>query len=101
MTLDDYMRLPWKTVVEQSELSDGTPCYVASNPELGSCIGQGDTPDEALDDLKSARRDLLTVLLEDGDEIPMPEPLPMIPQSLTHTGGYAQVTHIRVDGADR
>ena len=101
MTLEEYMALPWKTTVEKSELSDGTPCFVAENPELESCLGQGDTPEAALADLKSARRDLLTVLLEDGDEIPMPKPLPMIPQSLTHTGGYAQVTRIRVDGADR
>lgn len=73
MTLDEWMRLDWETVVEE-DVCDGQPCFVARNPELGSCLGMGYTVDEALQDLVEARRDLLSVMLEMGDPIPVPMP---------------------------
>lgn len=71
MSLDDYVNQPWFTSVE-TDTCDESPCFVARNPELGSCIGQGNTREEALADLESARRDLITVMLDCGDPIPEP-----------------------------
>jgi predicted RNase H-like HicB family nuclease len=71
MSLDELENLPWLTAVEP-DVCDGQPCFVARNPELGSCIGQGLTVMEALDDLAEARRDLIGVMLEFGDTIPQP-----------------------------
>ena len=71
-TIEQWMSLPWRTTFERWSEEDGTTYLVARNPELGECIGTGETAMEALADLKSARRSLLTVLLEDGIEIDLP-----------------------------
>lgn len=59
-----------RTVGEQ--LPDGTILYVASHPELEGCMGQGETPQEALEDLNAARELYISTLLKRG--IPVPEP---------------------------
>lgn len=70
-TLDYYMKLPWRTVVASPPSEDDSR-IVFSHPELSSCLGQGNTVKEALEDLRTARRDLLTVMIECGDRIPEP-----------------------------
>ena len=59
-------------VVERDTLSTGGTIYVASNPELPGCKGQGTTPYLALRDLDDARSDYIDSLTEDG--LPVPEP---------------------------
>jgi len=93
MLTEDYVNLPWATEVEP-EVCDGRPCFVARNPELGSCIGQGDTEEEARKDLVDARRDLIGVMLECGDPI-----LPLcrefvrhLPQTKSTTGVAGAIT---------
>lgn len=71
MSLEEYVDQPWYTTLELGTCQ-GVQCFVARNPELGSCIGQGNTPEEALDDLKAARADLISVMLDCGDTIPPP-----------------------------
>jgi predicted RNase H-like HicB family nuclease len=46
--------------------------YVAEVLELPGCISEGDTPDEAIDNLEDAMRGWLRVALEDGRRIPEP-----------------------------
>ncbi len=64
---------PYRTIVFLGETTDGEPGYVALNPELEGCVSQGDTPDEALLNLKEARVDYIYFLLEDGLEVPEPQ----------------------------
>lgn len=71
-TLEEYMKMPWRTEVHKEETPDHV-FFVASNPELFSCLGQGNTPAEALADLKEARRDLLAMMINHGDSIPEPK----------------------------
>ena len=44
----------WEYSVVKEELSDGSPVYLARNLELPGCLAQGDTPEEALVELKEA-----------------------------------------------
>lgn len=51
---------------------DETGGYVAQVLELPGCISEGDTPDEAIENLDDAMRGWLQVALEDGGRIPEP-----------------------------
>jgi predicted RNase H-like HicB family nuclease len=66
---------PYLTVVLRDETTDGDPIYVAMNPELEGCIAQGDTPDEARQNLSETRIDFIRYMLE--DDVPIPEPQPI------------------------
>lgn len=61
----------YNTVVERDTLTDGSPVYLASNPELPGCMSQGATSEEAVKNLRNARVDYIYMLLEDG--LPVPE----------------------------
>ena len=63
---------PYLTQVMKDTVYDGSTVYVAVNPELDGCIGQGDTIEEALHDLAEVRPKFILSLLEDN--IPVPEP---------------------------
>lgn len=62
----------WETDVIKEELSNGTIVYVARNLELERCIAQGDTPEEALAELKEATRVHLAASLQYNLPIPTP-----------------------------
>ncbi len=62
----------YSVTIETDTLSDGRPVYVASNPELPGCMGQGATTDEAVNDLKAARVEYIATLLTNGLPIPKP-----------------------------
>ena len=47
--------------------------YVASVPELSGCMAHGDTPEEALQEIKIAMEGWLAVARDNN--IPIPEPL--------------------------
>jgi len=55
------------TVVFQPALEGG---FVATVPVLPGCMSQGETLDEARREIKDAIRTYLSVLREDGDNIP-------------------------------
>lgn len=76
--LDYYDGLAWEVRIERDLRADGAVYYVARHPEFGSIsgpLGSGATPEEALADLREARRSLIALMLERGD--PIPEPLPV------------------------
>ncbi|MBL7162603.1 MAG: type II toxin-antitoxin system HicB family antitoxin [Anaerolineales bacterium] len=54
------------------ESTDGEPVFVALNPELEGCMGQGKTIEEAVNDLHEARIDYVYSLLEDDLFVPDP-----------------------------
>jgi len=73
-----YDALPWEVQIERDLRKDGSIYYMARHPEFGPIsgpMGTGSTPEEALAELKEARRSLIRVLLDRGDPIPEPRPL--------------------------
>jgi hypothetical protein len=72
-----YDALPGEIQIERDLGKDGTISYIARHPEFGSVcgpIGTGATPEEALMELREARRSPIQVL-EQGDQVPEPRPL--------------------------
>lgn len=73
-----YDSLPWEVQIERDVRADGSIYYVARHPEFGAVsgpLGTGASPEEALAELKEARRSLIGVLLERGDSNPEPRPV--------------------------
>lgn len=70
---------PYHVMAAKSETTDGQPIFNASTLEITGCIGQGDSPEQALKDLRYALVDYIESLLEDGLEIPEPIHLSNIP----------------------
>lgn len=73
-----YDSLPWEVQIERDLRKDGSIYYVARHPEFGPLsgpIGTGATPEEALAELREARRELIRAFLNHGDSIPEPRPL--------------------------
>jgi len=48
--------------------------WLAEIPDLPGCISDGETPEEALKNLESAKRTWLKTALKRGQEIPLPKP---------------------------
>ena len=63
---------PYFIMTAKSETTDGKPIYNARTLEIEGCIGQGDTPEDAIKDLRDALVDYIEDLLEDGLEAPEP-----------------------------
>src|SRR5688572_33367163 len=63
---------PYTTIVFRDRTTDGEYGYVAINPQLPGCVSDGDTPEEAIDNLLDARILYIETSLEDGLVIPEP-----------------------------
>ena len=48
-------------------------CYVSEIPDLKHCTGQGDSPQEALEDVLETRDAWIDACLSAGDDIPEPK----------------------------
>jgi predicted RNase H-like HicB family nuclease len=73
-----YDSLPWEILIERDLRHDGRVYYIARHPEFGDIsgpVGTGNSPEEALAELREARQSLISVLLERGDPIPEPRPV--------------------------
>ena len=73
-----YDGLAWEIRIERDLRVDGSVYYVARHPEFGPVagpLGTGSSPEDALADLRGARRTLIAVMLEHGDPVPEPPPL--------------------------
>ena len=64
----DIVDRPYARVLVPNE----TGGYLAEVLELPGCISEGETPDEAIENLEDAMRGWLQVALEDGQRIPEP-----------------------------
>jgi len=73
MNLDEYLRLPYVTIIVRTATTHDNLCYLAFHPELPGCKGQGTTPEAARDDLRAARRLYVEDLLESEEAIPLPQ----------------------------
>lgn len=72
MTLDEYMKLQYLTVVIPEECTDSSLCYRAEHPQLPGCMSHGRTPDEAIRNLMEAKRLYIETLLDKGLDVPLP-----------------------------
>ena len=62
--------------------SDEDAAYVADIPDLESCSALGETPEQALADLKLAKAAWLEAAVESGKPIPRPRYRPAIYQTV-------------------
>ena len=58
------------------ESTEGHPIYFARVLEMDGCFGQGETREQAIEDLRIALVDFIESLLEDG--LPVPEPTELV-----------------------
>ncbi len=61
------------TVINREETEEGERYYVAVNPDFPGCIADGQTPEEAKQELAKARIDFIYFMLEDNLVIPEPK----------------------------
>jgi antitoxin HicB len=69
-TVQEYLALPYMMTVRWDEESS---LFVARVKEIPSCSAHGETRAAALEMLEENLEDWITVCLEDGDAIPIPE----------------------------
>jgi predicted RNase H-like HicB family nuclease len=60
------MERHYKVIIEQDE--DGV--YIATSPSLPGVVEQGDTKDEAFENMGAAMRFTLDSMIEEGEELP-------------------------------
>lgn len=90
MTINEYMKLKYLTIVVPEECTDGTLCYRSEHPQMPGCMSHGLTPDEALRNLIEAKRLYIETLLDRGLDVPAP------PQPTIKTFSYSPSTIIYV-----
>jgi antitoxin HicB len=69
-TLDEYLALSYHYELVRGEPDEGG--FVAFHPELEGCISQGETADEAVENLDDARDAWITTRFQGGLAIPEP-----------------------------
>ncbi len=75
---NDVKRLsdrPYQTILRLEPEEGGVPGYLATHPEFGDqCMAQGETPQEAIENLNEVREMVIEHLVDSG--LPVPDPLP-------------------------
>ena len=77
----------YTTIISEDILSTGEKVYLAEHPELEGCMTQGNSVDEAVNDLKQITVDFIYYMLEDGLNIP--EPVAVGFETITGSWGIA------------
>jgi antitoxin HicB len=72
-TVEQFLELPYTFLVVHDVDEDGNEGWVAEVEQLPGCISQGHTPEEAIARVRDAMSGWITVALEDGVDIPVPE----------------------------
>lgn len=70
--VDYYMNLPYTVVVKKDSDNTGGVCYISRILEIPHLLGDGETPQEALECLNIHMKLVVEAYLKDG--IPVPEP---------------------------
>ena len=71
-TLNEYLALPYRMEIVENRAEGG---YVVSFPELPGCITCGETVESAVANAEDAKREWITVAMEDGITIHEPDDL--------------------------
>ncbi len=62
----------YTSILSEDTLSTGNTVYIAEHPELLGCMTQGNTVEEAVQELQKVTVDFIYYLLEDGLDVPEP-----------------------------
>ena len=72
LSLEEYLELPYTIITHEIDENEGGG-YMAIFPRFGvGIIGDGDTPEEAIQNLKIIQKVLFEKFLKCGIEIPLP-----------------------------
>lgn len=71
--IEEYLSLPYSTVVVPDVTTEDAPCYVAYHPELEGCMSHGHTPEEAICNLREVTELYISTLLDKGLDVPLPK----------------------------
>jgi predicted RNase H-like HicB family nuclease len=82
---------PYLLMTSLDITTEDQPIYFARVLEMDGCFGQGDTPEEAIEDLQLAMVDFIESLIEDGLYIPEPSRLVKTTES---TGSKKTLTFV-------
>ena len=82
---------PYSIMKLRDETTDGAPIYLARALEIENCFGQGDTPEEAEQDLRGALVDFIEGLLE--DDLYVPEPARLVKTERTSVDSTVTITN--------
>lgn len=72
---------PYIEIVRPDLSTDDEPIYLAFSPELEGCMGQGQSWEEAIENLREARIDFIQSLIEDNISVPEPQTYPTLTTS--------------------
>lgn len=75
---------PYTIEIMRDETTTGEAIYLLSHPELPGCMAQGETLEEAMDNLGDATKEYIMSLLEDG----LPVPPPLVKSTITTVGQH-------------
>ncbi|HQV94429.1 MAG TPA: type II toxin-antitoxin system HicB family antitoxin [Anaerolineales bacterium] len=75
MQAEQLAQRPYLLMTSVEESTDDEPIYFARVLEMDGCFGQGDTREEAIEDLQLAMIDFIESLIEDGLYVPEPSKL--------------------------
>lgn len=73
-TAEDYLDLPYHIVLVHDRSEDGEEGWVAAVEELPGALSQGETPAEAVENVRDAMLGWIDVMLQDAKPIPEPRP---------------------------
>jgi predicted RNase H-like HicB family nuclease len=77
---EELAKRPYLLLTSLEETTEGQPIYFARVLEINGCFGQGESPEEAISDLRLAMVDFIESLLEDG--LTAPDPVKLIETTL-------------------
>lgn len=77
-----YLELPYTIALVFDRDEEGHEGWVAEVEELPGCMSQGETPGEAVENVRLAMADWITVALEDGRPVPEPRAI------FSHSGRF-------------
>ena len=96
----EYLGLPYSIFVVPDVTTDNEPCYMAYHPELEGCMSHGNTPEEALHNLGEVTELYISVLLDKGLQIPLPQGMVLTWDVASPTrSGVEAVSHLSFSGA--
>jgi antitoxin HicB len=68
-----YLSLPYTFVVSKDTEEDGEEYFYAQVSELPGCVSDGQSPEQALKNIKDTMYDWIETALINGDKVPKPE----------------------------
>ncbi len=76
--IEEYLSLPYSTVIVPDVTTDNEPCYMAYHPELEGCMSHGNTQEEAVCNLREVTELYISALLDKHLDVPFPQGVQII-----------------------